>query len=112
MRLTALHPKFIRREVRDGHLYQVPVETLADAQGIRFDCPKCKGTRDHAVVCWSRSRGIEDSDSPGPGRWRLDGTGYDDLSLNAEQPNGVRSVQLKGGCAWHGFITNGLVTDA
>jgi hypothetical protein len=92
------------------------VQTLKAAQGVEFLCPKCfaanKGeVGTHVVVCWSRSRGVPDKATPGPGRWVLAGTGYADLSLNAE-PGQSRSVLLLGGCAWHGFVTGGEVTDA
>ncbi len=111
-KLTDLDAKFIRYERRDGHQYFVFVKTIEEAQGVEFLCPKCfainggaVGT--HAVICWSRSRGIADDVDPGPGRWKLDGTSLDDLTLNADPPSGARSVQLNGGCAWHGFVING-----
>lgn len=112
MRLTELEGEFIRREVRDGHVYHVPVATLAEAQGVKFLCPKCYADNrgpvgTHLVVCWSRSRGIPDDAKPGPGRWMLEGTGLDDLTLNGDPPGNARSVALEGGCAWHGFVTMG-----
>ncbi len=139
MRLLDLRPKFLRYEERldtwevverqpspgedIAHVphhavtgmrdYWAPVERLEEAQGIEFLCPKCfvanggeVGT--HAVVCWSKSRGVPDKATPGPGRWVLRGTAYSDLTLDAE-PGKSRSVLLLGGCAWHGFITNGDV---
>lgn len=113
MRLTDLEAKFYRWEKRaDGHVYHVPVPTLAEAQGVRFLCPKCfaenggpVGT--HSVVCWSRSRGVPDEATPAPGRWTLDGTCIDDLTLNGDPPGNARSVLLTAGCGWHGFVTNG-----
>jgi len=82
---------------------------------VEFLCPKCfvanrgrAGT--HAVICWSRSRGIADDVTPGPGRWSLRGTGFHDLTLDGD--GGSRSVLLSGGCGWHGYVTDGLVTDA
>ena len=114
MRLVDLEPQFRRYEERDGHIYLVPVDSIEQAQGIDFLCPKCfaenKGLiGTHKVICWSSSRGVPDHARPGPGRWRLEGTGYSDLSL-MEEPGKSRSVQLHGGCAWHGFVTNGEVT--
>jgi len=38
-----------------------------------------------------------------PVRWNVSGTGFSDLTLTP-------SIQLQGGCNWHGFITNGEVT--
>ncbi len=111
MRLLDLDPVFI-----------VPTETgtrqvasIEEAMGIRFLCPKCfaanGGTRGtHHVICWSRSRGVPDDISPGPGRWKIEGSGFHDLTLNADPPGTMRSVWLKGACGWHGFVTDGEVT--
>lgn len=131
MRLTELHPQFIRYEMHveswtrrkaDGSTEQVTgprvyipyVNSIAEAQGIMFLCPKCfaqnggpVGT--HMVICWSRSRGVPNSAEPGPGRWKLEGIGYSDLTLSADPPNTAHSVLLTTGCRWHGFITDGEV---
>lgn len=115
LRLAQLEPRFIRHERRDGKTFHRFVESIAEAQGIIFLCPKCfaknggpVGT--HSVICWSRSRGVPDDVSPGPGRWALQGSGFEDLTLGADPPNRARSVLLTGGCAWHGFVTKGEVT--
>lgn len=112
-RLVDLQPQFLRWAPRDGQTILEHVDAIDQAQGISFLCPKCfidKGgpVGTHTVICWSRSRGTPDDAGPGPGRWRLDGTGYDDLTLNGEKKGGARSVQLLGGCGWHGFVTNGI----
>lgn len=116
-RLTDLEAKFIRHErrVEDGQerTYFVPVETIGKAQGVMFLCPKCftdnggaAGT--HSVICWSRSRGVPDDLQPAPGRWTLNGSSIDDLTLNGDPPGQARSVLLTGpGCGWHGFVDNG-----
>jgi hypothetical protein len=143
LKLTDLQPRFVRYEVKveeyevctrvgEPHdhgpsclgkkigprVYEPFVDSLADAQGVEFLCPLCfeknggpRGT--HAVICWSRSRGIPEDAEPGPGRWKLDGTGFHDLTLNGDAPGGggARSVQLLSGCKWHGFITNGEAHD-
>lgn len=90
-------------------------EKIEDAHGVEFLCPKCfaanggpRGT--HAIICWSRSRGVPNDASPG-GRWSIEGTGFDDLTLNGDN-GGARSVLLTSGCAWHGVVTNGDVTTA
>jgi hypothetical protein len=113
MRLTELEPQFLRYEKRDdGSEFYTYVDTLDEAQGIRFLCPKCfvdnagsVGT--HGVICWSRSRGVPEEARPKPGRWKLEGTGYNNLTLNADPPGTARSVLLTGGCGWHGHVTNG-----
>lgn len=114
MKLTDLDPKFLR--VESERVYRC-VDTIAEAQGISFLCPKCFAANGgpvgtHSVICWSRSRGTPESLPPLPGRWTLDGTGFHDLSLNGDAGGGggARSVQLLDGCDWHGFITNGEVT--
>lgn len=112
MRLVDLDPEFLVFE-RDGERkFFRTVDTIAQAQGIKFLCPKCfaqnggpAGT--HSVICWSRSRGTPDDVEPLPGRWTFEGSGFADLTLNGDPPGGARSVALGGGCDWHGFITNG-----
>ena len=107
-----LEAGFLRYERReDGSVLYHHVDTIAEAQGVRFLCPKCfranrgkVGT--HMVVCWSRSRGVPEDAQPGPGRWVLTGTGIGDLTLDAE-PGQTRSVLLTAGCRWHGFVTKG-----
>lgn len=118
MKLLDLQPQFVRYEEREGGLkiYHVNVDTIDEAQGIEFLCPRCLremggtvGT--HRIVCWSTTRGVPDRARPGPGRWLMLGTGYRDLTL--ERENGrSRSVHLLSGCNWHGYVTGGEVTDA
>jgi hypothetical protein len=114
MRLTTLEPYFLRYEPRDGAIYHRMVESIVEAQGVMFLCPKCFETNKgnigtHSVLCWSRSAGVPDSASPGPGRWKLVGSSLLDLTLDADPPNTARSVLLTKGCGWHGFVTNGEV---
>lgn len=112
MKLSELEAVFIAL-TPNGHR---EVATIAEAQGVRFLCPKCFAANGgpvgtHGVICWSRSRGVPDDVRPAPGRWALDGTSIGDLTLNADPPGTARSVQLLGGgCAWHGFVTNGEAT--
>lgn len=114
-RLTDLDPEFLRYVVEEGgKVYWRPVRTLQEAQGIKFLCPKCFAANGgavgtHAVICWSRSRGVPDSVNPGPGRWKMAGTSFADLTLGADPPSTARSVNLHGGCGWHGFVTMGVV---
>ena len=120
MKLADLHPRFLRYEKRleEGkeRVYHVEVETLAEAQGVIFLCPKCFAANHgevgtHSVICWSSSRGVPVGAHPGPGRWAMKGTSLADLTLDGE-PGRSRSVLLKGGCGWHGYITKGEATDA
>lgn len=110
MRLADLDPRFLVLEAPDR--WRCEGVTFEQASGISFLCPKCYAANGgsvgtHSVICWSRSRGVPDDQKPGPGRWLLAGTGFHDLTLNADPPSGARSIQLHGGCEWHGFITNG-----
>lgn len=102
MKLADLDPSF-QRIVEPGKRYQT-VETLAEAQGVQFLCPKCvqPGGVGHYVLCWFR--GVGPSEVPGPGRWNATGDHPANLTLRP-------SVHLSGpGCGWHGFVTNGEVS--
>lgn len=117
MRLTALEPQFLVAFPQAGGGYSLRhVDTLAAAMGLWFLCPRCfennrgpVGT--HMIACWSKERGAPDDVFPVPGRWRIEGTGFHDLTLNAEPPEVRRSVHLTGeGCGAHFTIQNGEVT--
>ena len=106
MKLTLLEPQFMRI-TSAGHY--ADVDTLAEAQGVMFLCPKCfakncgnVGT--HSVMVWFRDCGVPADEVPLPGRWGVSGTGYADLtitpSISLENPGKV-------GCQWHGFVTSG-----
>lgn len=127
MKLIDLEPQFLRYERRacepnvwiDGVLSDKPyrelfhyVDRLAEADGINFLCPKCFAANGsevgtHGVICWFEGK-VPDDVQPNPGRWNPVGTGYTDLSFVPGKKS--NSVLLLGGCAWHGFITNGEVT--
>ena len=91
--------------------YYDVVETLAEAQGIWFDCPcpKCQASEYGSSVfigfegrgCppGTFSQGKDGQDT----RWKIiGGSGLDDLQLSP-------SIQANGGCNWHGFVgSNGV----
>lgn len=128
MRLRDLDARFLKRKevvetwqrVReDGTVYDFTgprershhVDTLAEADGIMFLCPLCfkaSGAHDgvgvHSVICWFEDK-VPDTTTPGPGRWKPQGTGFDDLTFVPGK--GSTSVQLLGGCNWHGYVVNG-----
>jgi hypothetical protein len=56
------------------------------------------------VLVWFKDRGVPGNLRPSP-RWIATGASLDDLTTKP-------SIQIVGGCAWHGFITNGEVTNA
>jgi hypothetical protein len=98
----------------DGEIYRSGglhwVDTLGEADGLWFLCPKCfaaNGGRPgtHAVICWLVGK-VQDDVRPGPGRWTPTGSGLDDLTFVPSEGRS-HSVALTGGCAWHGFVTNG-----
>lgn len=112
MRLRDLDGSFVGRAVIvDGDVKEYElVATLAEAQGVRFLCPKCHAALGgavgcHAVLCWFEDRGIPDTAKPKPGRWNPVGSGLDDLTFVPGRKS--NSVLITEGCLWHGFVTNG-----
>jgi hypothetical protein len=119
MTLLELNGQFVKLSVyhddpetfpEGRHSFKV-VDTIAEAQGIMFLCPACWvknsgsiGT--HSIICWSRSRGVPDERSPGPGRWTFHGSGIGDLTVLGDPVGSAASVNA--GC-WHGFITGGKI---
>ena len=92
-KLTDLDATFVCHTMNGGF---AEVKTLAEANGVMFDCPKCGR---HSVLCWDRT--IPQPITPGPGRWDMTGTGIADLTLSP-------SVNLEPhGCQWHGWVRNG-----
>lgn len=107
MKLTDLEPEFYR--IDDESTYHA-VKTVAEADGIMFDCPKCFQTNGgpvgtHKVMCWRPH--VPQTMRPAPGRWEMQGTGFDDLTLVA----GSSSVFLtgEGGCKAHFFVRGGNI---
>lgn len=106
MKLNELLPEFITSGIDGKTIFEV--ETMDQADGIMFLCPKCfeknKGiVGTHRVVCWSPK--VSQNINPSPGRWEMLGNGFDDLTLKA----GSSSVLLTGGCRAHFFITDGNI---
>lgn len=126
MRLRDLNAHFVGRAIIvNGDVTQhEEVDTLTEAQGIMFQCPKCASEPGHGpgtglpdgigcrgvhyVLCWFEDRGIPDTANPKPGRWNPTGTSLDDLSFVPGKKS--HSIQLLGACNWHGFVTNGDAT--
>ena len=99
MKLSELDAVFLRTIDRQSWR---EVQDIAEAQGVRFLCPKCFAENGGPVGTatrlfrWSESRGTPAAMRPGPGRWLLVGTGIDDLTLNADPPRTARCC----GCQW------------
>lgn len=93
-------------------IHEVFVDTLEEAQGIFFLCPKYFAAMGHIgchlIEVTFAGRGVSDemgthNKAGQPVRWNITGTGFYDLST-------VPSILLEGGCDWHGYITNGEVS--
>ena len=107
MRFLDLEPSFLR--IKSDTVYE-RVESIADADGVDFLCPRCFETNQgrvgtHGIICW-RPRVPLSPTKSGPGRWELVGTSLSDLSLVASPT----SVKLEGGCNAHFIVRNGEVT--
>lgn len=90
------------------------VESLVQAHGVGFLCPKCYAANKgpvgtHRVTCWFEGS-VPDDARPGPGRWTPSGNGLADLTFVPGEKIKATSVLLKGGCAWHGHIIGGCAT--
>ena len=109
MLLNQLEPQFIKR-IDDTHWQEV--DNIQNADGIEFVCPVCLKNNNmhrpgvHSIICWEPN--VPQSMNPKPGRWYLNGTGYNDLTLKGLTSD---SVLLTGdeGCKAHFFITNGEI---
>jgi hypothetical protein len=109
MNLRELEAEFVRST--PGGFEQV--ETIAEAEGLWFLCPKCfkdngGKVRTHMILCWN-PLAPADRD-PRPGRGLFAGTSLDDLTLDAVPPEKKRSVLLLGGCNAHFHVTAGEIT--
>lgn len=109
-----LEPQWLKFEKRKEGTFLLNSKK-EEANGIRFLCPKCFQKNNgpigaHQIICWSRSLGAPDEARPGPGRWTFEGDDFSDLTLNGDPKGKARSIQISGGCGWHGFITNGIAT--
>lgn len=118
MKLTDLEPQFMHWDPanwpdKEGTRSIQQVDTLGEANGLIFICPKCLAANNlqrigvHSVECWNPDVPLGNG-LPGPGRWSFKGSNYSDLSLEGVKGN---SVKLEG-CGAHFFITNGEITGA
>lgn len=86
--------------------YFIRVDTLKEAQLLHFLCPKCYRENNgpvgtHSIHMPFADRGVDHQLEKH--QWNVTGTNFEDLSTNP-------SYLIVGGCAWHGYITNGDVT--
>lgn len=109
MRVLDLDPSFLKIASEDYRTYQ-KVNTIAEADGIVFLCPKC--VQDgrpgaHSVICW-RPNVPQKEGLVGPGRWQFEGNDLVDLSLVASSS----SVLVGPPCSAHFWIRGGEVVFA
>ena len=127
MKLRELDPEWVRWEDRyltaeeekaEGvfsnrtdrrHTYIPVVQTLHEAQGIEFDCPKCRDpNRAHRIQVAFHGRGVLEhhgsrNKDGKPTRWHVvGGSSFDDLSLSPS----IDCTPSDPNC-WHGHITAG-----
>jgi hypothetical protein len=106
MKLTDLEPQFLK--VIDNKTYQM-VEDIKEADGIDILCPVCfikngnSAVGTHHIHCWQPH--VSQEHYARPGRWKFEGTGYNDLTL----VNGSSSIFLSTGCRAHFWIRNGEI---
>jgi len=112
MRLTDLEGQLYRYA---GKQTFAPAKTIAKADSVMFLCPACfvanggpHGT--HSIRVDFAGKGVPDdacirNDKGKPVRWKVTGSNVRDITLSP-------SILLLSGCAWHGFVRNGEVTDA
>ena len=105
MRLRDLKPQFVK--FIDEWTFK-KVDDIVDADGICFLCPKCfeanqSAVGTHSIICWQPH--VPQTMEPKPGRWKFEGTGYEDLTLTASSS----SILLLGGCKAHFFVKGGEI---
>lgn len=109
MRLTELEPEWVCDATPTSYRR---TESFADAQGLLFACPahfKKNGglVGTHMILIWFADRGAPAECWP-KARWRISGgDSFENLSVSP-------SIDLTRGDPdeWHGFITNGEITNA
>ena len=87
------------------------VDTVAEADGIRFLCPKCFQENNgpigtHSIVIFF-SKCPKAQQLMGHSGWNAAGRDLSDLTFTGP---GAASVLLKTGCKYHGFIKNGTAS--
>jgi hypothetical protein len=116
-----------------GLLFQCPTCAVGKEPGTTSVCVACEQEIDdcacepatrvtrsrnhykgaHYIICWFRNpRGadrVPDDAQPLPGRWWIEGTSLDDLTLAHGAPHMARSVLLQGGCNAHFCVTAGEI---
>jgi hypothetical protein len=114
---TGIADKYLGRDLPDGTIqwggfeceYIPRVDDPRIAQGIEIYCPKCwlpgKGEQDGVGVHRLQVTFVDAGVLPHQGchngetptRWSVKGSSFEDIQISP-------SIQIIGGCAWHGHI--------
>lgn len=110
MRISQLKAELIWKLDPIDLSFRSDCESIAEAQGVQFLCPKCYAENNgevgtHAIMCWFNNRGVPDRVQPAPGRWNAAGTTIEDLTFVG--PGNVSVLLLGPGCGYHGLIEKG-----
>lgn len=114
MKLTELHPQWIGAGGDGIYNADMTPAPLRHGIGLLFDCPKgClsdiedRGVERHYVSLANPLDGGAPFEA-NRSLWTRTGEDFETLTLTPR----IHSVVEKGGCGWHGWITNGEVTGA
>jgi hypothetical protein len=99
-------------EVVGDVVYLQTVDSLTEADGLFYLCPKCFAANGgpigtHSVLNWFVGHVADDVD-PKPGRWVPSGSGIDIITFIGPA---AASVLLTSGCKAHYFVRNGAIED-
>lgn len=106
MKLTDLHPQFLGAGGEGIYKSDGTPAAKREGVGILMDCPCGQCDEFHQLyVPFDNPLDGGPPLEPGHPRWHRTGDTFETLTLT---PSILRSRD-KGGCGWHGFITNGEV---
>ena len=104
IKLTDLNPRFVGAG-GDGVTNAETGEPVPERHGvgITFDCPCGKCGERPCIIFSNPLDGGEDYGNGNP-TWERTGKTFETISLKP-------SLQRKGGCNWHGFLTDGYFKE-
>jgi hypothetical protein len=106
MKFTELNPQWVGaggEGISDSQGHPVPAR---QGIGVHFDCPCGCGTP--CYVPFANPLDGGPASDPARPLWQRSGENFETLTLS---PSILRDP-AKGGCGWHGFITNGEIVNA
>lgn len=108
MKLTDLNPSFVNAGGEGIFQIDGQPSTRRVGIGLMFTCPcgQCDEDHDCYVDFANPLDGGPRHVADGPA-WTRTGDSFETLTLTPS----IHRVKEKGGCGWHGFITNGEVTS-